>query len=121
MGRNLANIPAAAQIDLLLSHPREAQLGPAPAPTQLNPVPNPAPLPLLAAHRRSPTHPHASPGLHRLMLPMTFPLAQGTEAPRSRESEGIEEGNLSPKSERIKNCNELKDYLQIPLGNGCTS
>jgi hypothetical protein len=55
------------------------------------------------------------------MLPLTFPLAQGTEAPKSRESEGIEEGNLSPKSEQIKNCNELKDYLQILLGNGCTS
>jgi hypothetical protein len=55
------------------------------------------------------------------MLPLTFPLAQGTEAPKSRESEGIEEGNLSPKSKRIKNYNELKDYIQILLGNGCTS
>jgi hypothetical protein len=31
------------------------------------------------------------------------------------------DGNLSPKSERIKNCNELNDYLQIPLGNDSTS
>jgi hypothetical protein len=55
------------------------------------------------------------------MLPLTFPLAQGIEEPKGRESEGIEEGNLSPKSERIKNCNKLKDYLQIPRDNDCTS
>jgi hypothetical protein len=49
-----------AQVGLLLSHPREAHVGPAPTPARHRPVvlsgaSDPAPLPLLAAHCQMPS------------------------------------------------------------------
>jgi hypothetical protein len=86
---------------MLLYHPREAHVYPAPACGPVWCIRPSAPATAWIvppdALRRTQPYSHARLGPHGLVLPLTFPLKQGTVAPQSRESKGIKEGDLSPK------------------------